>query len=323
MKRSLLLFFTLVILSLAGWASAAPLDVFVSILPQKYFLQKIGGDRIHTEVMVLPGANPAIYEPRPKQMVELSRAKAYFAIGVPFEITWLPRIIRMYRDLPIIPTDKGIPKRFIKDSYSKGNLAAQLGKGSERGQGRDPHIWLSPPLVMLQARNILDGLSRIDPSHRNGYERNYHRFMGELEKLDGELRAMFEGYGGRSFLVFHPSWGYLAETYGLRQIAIEEEGRAPGPGHLKAFIGLAKREGAKALFVQPQFSQKSARIIARAIGARVIPADPLAEDWAENLKRVAKALREALRQQHLRLPVAFGSPQDPDSMIPQSCFHHR
>jgi zinc transport system substrate-binding protein len=295
MKKPFLFLSTLLILSFPGWASAAPLDVFVSILPQKYFLQKIGGDRIHAQVMVLPGSNPATYEPKPSQMVGLSRAKAYFTIGVPFEITWLPRITRMYRHLPIIPTDKGVPKRLITDSYSKGNGIAGSGKRTERGEGRDPHIWLSPPLVMLQARNILDGLSRIDPSHKNGYERNYHLFMGELEKLDTELRALFGGYGGRSFLVFHPSWGYLAETYGLRQIAIEEEGRAPGPGHLKTFIGLARKERAKAIFVQPQFSQKSAQIVARAIGARIIPADPLAEDWAENLKRVARALRETLR----------------------------
>jgi len=245
--------------------------------------------------MVLPGANPATYEPKPKQMVALSRSKAYFSIGVPFEKSWLPRITRMYRDLPIIPTDKGISKRLMRNFHSSGNPSDGQGKKAKRVEGGDPHIWLSPPLVMVQARNILEGLSRIDPTHEDLYQKNYNRFMRELEKLDTELRGLLGEYDGRSFMVFHPSWGYLAETYGLRQIAIEEEGKAPGPGQLRAFIGLAKKEGAKAIFVQPQFSMKTARVIARAIGARVIPADPLAQDWAENLKRVAKALREALQ----------------------------
>lgn len=253
------------------------------------------GDLIHIHVMVLPGASPATYEPKPKQMAALSRSKAYFSIGVPFEKTWLPRFRSMYGELPIISTDKGIAKRLMTGSHSKGNRKDGPRKGAQMGEGRDPHIWLSPPLVMVQVRNILDGLSRIDPANSSVYEGNYKRFLRELERLDTELRALLGGYGGRSFLVFHPSWGYLAETYGLRQIAIEEEGKAPGPGHLKAFIELARKEGAKAIFVQPQFSEKSARIIARAIGARIISADPLAEDWAQNLKHVAAALRDSFR----------------------------
>jgi len=284
MKKSFL--FLLLILLSPAIASAAPLDVFVSILPQKYFLKKIGGDLIHVLVMVSPGASPATYEPKPKQMVALSRSKAYFSIGVPFEKVWLPRIAGLYKKLPIIQTDKGIAKKTMWRPKPP----------AERGEGLDPHIWTSPPLVMLQARTILDALSRIDPSHSNDYETNYRHFIDELVDLDLEIRKLLLPKSrGKIFFLFHPSWGYFAETYGLRQIAIEREGKPPGPGHLKALIDLARKAGVKAIFIQPQFSRKSARIIARAIGAHIILADPLAEDWANNLKHVAIALRDTLQ----------------------------
>lgn len=283
------------VLLFSSLALANRLSVFVSILPQKYFLEKIGGDRIQTIVMVPPGANPATYEPKPRQMVVLSRSKAYFSIGVPFEMTWLPRISHMYKQLPIIQTDRFIAKRRLWGSPPNSKGTEPWARGPGKTEGLDPHVWTSPPLVMLQARNIMVGLSRIDPVNRDYYEANYRKFIIELVNLDLELRNMLlPQCAGRYFLVFHPSWGYFAETYGLRQMAIEKEGKPPGPGDLETLIDLAKRRHVNAVFVQPQFSRKSAQLVARAIGARVVSADPLAEDWAANLKRVAEELQNAL-----------------------------
>lgn len=283
------------VLLFSSLALAEGFSVFVSILPQKYFLEKIGGDRIQIIVMVPPGANPATYEPKPRQMVALSRSKAYFSIGVPFETTWLPRISHMVQQLPIIRTDQFIAKRRLWGAPPKLKAIETQAQGRGKAEGLDPHVWTSPPLVMLQAHNIMDGLSRIDPVNRDYYEANYRRFIVELVNLDLELRNMLLPQdAGKYFLVFHPSWGYFAETYGLRQMAIEKEGKSPGPGDLKTLIDLAKRRHVNAVFVQPQFSRKSAQLIARAIGARIVSADPLAEDWAANLKHVAEELRNVL-----------------------------
>lgn len=289
----LLLFLT----ALSGNVSAAPYDVFVSILPQKYFLEKVGGKHVHVLVMVSPGASPATYEPKPRQMAALARAKAYFSIGVPFEETWLPRIRGLYKQLPVIPTDQGIAKQPIRHAPRHEARHRKETRAGAEYEGLDPHIWTSPPLVMLQARTIMEGLSRIDPAHQRDYEANYREFIGELVRLDLDIReTLLPRSRGKSFLVFHPSWGYFARAYGLHQIAIEREGKAPGPKHLEALIGLAGENKVRAIFVQPQFSRKSAEIIARAIGARVVSADPLAEDWARNLKDVAVALRDTLNQ---------------------------
>ncbi|MEJ2025880.1 MAG: zinc ABC transporter substrate-binding protein, partial [Deltaproteobacteria bacterium] len=143
-------------------------------------------------------------------------------------------------------------------------------------------------MVILQARNIANGLARIDPANREDYEANCRKFIREAKDLDHHIRKiLIPRATGKSFLVFHPSWGYFARDYGLRQIAIEREGKAPGPKHLGGLIDFARKSSVRAIFVQPQFSRKSAQIVARAIGARVVSADPLAEDWAQNLMHVA------------------------------------
>ncbi len=288
MKRKLeifVLFFTTFFLletSLLSTARAEDsLKVFVSIVPQKYFVEKIGGSLLDVSIMVQPGASPATYEPKPKQMVALSRAKIYFAIGVPFEKTWLKKIVSSNQKMLVVYTEAGIEKMPMKDGKPHGI--------------KDPHVWLSPPLVMVQARNILDALLKVDPGNSSVYEANYKKFIIEIMDLDAELRRVFLGKEGERFMVFHPAWGYFAHTYGLNMVPVESEGKEPKPEALQRLIERAKRDGIKVVFVQPEFSTKSAEIIAKAIGGEVAFVNPLHPDWAKNLKEVAEKFRAALR----------------------------
>jgi zinc transport system substrate-binding protein len=264
--------------------------VFVSILPQKYFVQQIGKTHVDVRVMVQPGASPATYEPKPEQMAALSRARAYFAVGVPFEKTWLGKIAAANPDMAVIRTDRGIEKLSMHTHGHQGPDAHMDDPG-----GLDPHIWLSPPLVKKQARAIFEGLIKIDPAHRPAYEENLAAFLSEIEDLDQALRNLFAGHQGLAFMVFHPSWGYFAHRYGLKQVPIEIEGKEPKPAELGMLITVARREGIQVLFAQPQFSTRSADLIAREIGGRVVLIDPLAMNWPENLRKVANQLRSALK----------------------------
>ena len=160
---------------------------------------------------------------------------------------------------------------------------------------RDPHIWLSPPLVMLQARTILQALLRVDAANAQGYEEGYRRFIMELVELDAELRAIFKGLPEHtSFMVFHPSWGYFAQAYGLEQVAVETEGKEPKPAELMHLIEDARTHGIRVIFVQPQFSTRSAAMVAGEIGAVTAVADPLAQDWARSLRGMAEAIRAGM-----------------------------
>ena len=281
-------------------AAAQPsVQVTVSILPQKYFVEKIGGSAVTVEVMVPPGAEPHVYEPKPKQLVKLSQSKLYFAVGINFEEVWLPKFAAANKQMRIIHTDAGIEKITMED------YAFEFTEGKEQGAHqhyekpglKDPHIWLSPRLVMLQARYICDALIETDPARKNMYEANYTAFTAELQELDAYLGGLFKtgASSGRDFIVFHPAWGYFAKDYGLRQIPIEIEGKEPKPADLVKLITYAKQRGIKVLFVQPQIYPQSAKMIAREIGGKVIQADPLAPDWYNNLKRVAEQFKAALK----------------------------
>ncbi len=268
----------------------APLHVFVSLPPQAYFVKKVGGEGLRVSVLVRPGASPHTYEPKPQQVVGLSAARLYFAIGVPFERAWLPKIRAANPAMVVVDTDRGMEKLPMK-----ADLHAESPSDPHEGV-RDPHVWLSPPLVMLQARHILRALEEADPEGRSGYEVNYRRFMGELLELDEELRSLFsQRAGGKAFMVFHPAWGYFADAYGLEQIPIELEGKEPRPAELRALIDDARRRGVRAVFVAPQQSRKSAEVIAGAVGGVTVEADPLAPDWAANLRRVAARFKAELR----------------------------
>ena len=276
--------------------AADALEVMVSIVPQKYFAEKIGGDRVVVSVMVLPGANPATYEPRPQQMVALIQSEIYFAVGVPFEEIWLERFEDINPNMRVVHTEDGVKKiPMTTRLHLEENVTLSEAEGHTHHGAEDPHIWLSPSLVKIQSRNILEAFLQVDPGNRDQYMENYDAFVKETEDLDRRIRGMFKGKGARAaFMVYHPSWGYFARSYGLEQIPVEIEGKEPKGRQLQHLIALSRQERINAIFVQPQFSSKSANTIAKAVGCGVIIADPLAENWHENLLAVAQNFRKAL-----------------------------
>ena len=300
MRKVVIFLLFILLLSAAPAALARPLMAFVSIVPQKYFLERIGGDLVEVAVMVQPGASPATYEPKPRQMVALAKTDIYFAIGVPFEATWLKKIAATNSKMRIVHTEAGIQKvAMITHHQHEEEADPHQGKtdhGQDRHLTRDPHIWLSPPLVMQQARNILNGLVAVDKSHRAIYEANYRNFIVEIADLDLELKRTLKTDGGHhKFMVFHPSWGYFARAYGLKQIPIEMEGKEPKPAQLQYLIQYGREHGIKAIFVQPQFSRQAAQTIAQSLGGQIILVDPLAPDWKRNLQEIAVKFQAALR----------------------------
>jgi zinc transport system substrate-binding protein len=280
------------IVVLTLWVSpveASATRVFVSIPPQKYFVQKIGGDLVSVAVLVPAGADPHTYEPKPKQMAELSKCAVYFAVGIDFEKAWLPRIAGTNPKMRIVHTDDGIKKIIMTDHHHD-----KMGH-HHHGGTQDPHVWLSPALVKIQAEHIFHALIDIDPDNWMRYKNNYTAFLEEIDILDAELKNLFAGRKGDRFMVFHPSWGYFAKKYDLEQVPIEIEGKAPKPAQLTTLIRYAREHGIRVVFVQPQFSAKSAEMISHEIGGHVVHVDPMAENWAGNLSEVARKFVTAVR----------------------------
>lgn len=260
--------------------------VSVSIVPQKYLVDKISGDMVQVQVMVPPGSNPAIYEPKPSQLAGLGRSKLYLAMGVPFEQAWLRRFAALNRSLLIVRCEQGIARRNIAWS----DLLGQKKPGREE-QIKDPHVWLSPPLMRIVAANILAALSQADPAHREVFRHNFYGLAREIAQVDQEISSLFASKTvARTFLTFHPAWGYFAQAYGLQQMAVEVQGREPGPRSLQQILNRSRSLGIKTIFVEPEFSQKCARLLARELGVQVVPVSPLAYDWPRNMLYLAKVL---------------------------------
>lgn len=279
-----------------------PLPVIVSIPPLKYFVEKIGGDRVDVAIMVEPGDNPHIYEPKPQQMKQLSGTKAYFAIGVDFETKWLDRFREMNADMVIVHTEHGIPKIPMKAHHHEEEAESTHEKDNHDPKEDahdhgilDPHIWLSPLNAMVIALNIRNGLTKIDPENASFYRTNFQGLNNELYTLNARLKDFFSGRKEKKFMVFHPSWGYFAKAYGLEQIPVEIEGKSPKPKELMHLIDYAKSQNIKVIFAQPQFSSQSAEMVAKSIGGRVVLIDPLAEDWEKNMIHVARQFQEAMQ----------------------------
>ncbi len=276
------------------------ISAVVSILPQQYFLQRIAGSFVDIFVIVPPGASPATYEPTSSDMRFISGADVWFTVGVGFEDAWIPRFRDSADHLRIISTISGIT-RVPMDRYSlfsSGEVEGDAG-GTENGHAHgsiDPHVWLSPGLVKEQAMVMEETLAGLDSSRADYYSVNLQEFCGEIDSLEALIHSILDPLPNRSFMVFHPAWGYFADEFDLDMIPVESGGSQPAPGEMSALIDLARERGISTVFVSPQFSQQSARALANEIGGRVESIDPLAESWSENLVSVAGAIAESLRQ---------------------------
>ena len=278
--------------------SKHPLNIFVSILPQKYFVERIAGKNAVVEVLVKPGKSPAIYSPSPDQIKKLVSSDIYFRIGVPFENGFLHKVKSIADSILVIDTRKGITLREMRAFGHAGNEIKENHnlKGNNDNIGKDPHIWMSPVMVKIQAQTIFETLISIEPENKNYYEKNYHLFIKDLDQLNETLASALKNLKGENIFVFHPAFGYFTDAYGLKQVAVEIMGKAPKGKQLSAIIKLAKKEKTRILFVQPQFDQHAAQKIASAIKGTVVSIDPLAYDYLSNMEKTANIISKQLKR---------------------------
>lgn len=269
--------------------------VTVSILPQKYFVQRIVADHYEINVMIPPGHSPATYEPTPREMKTVSESILYFRIGhIPFEKAWMDKIASLNKKMKIVDTSKGVS--LITGTAPHAHSHEEEEAEEHDQVGIDPHIWLSPSAVKVQAKHILDAFMEVekDPGKQAAYEKNYHAFIQDINRLQAENETILTPLKGKKFMVYHPVWSYFAREYGLVQFPIEIEGKSPGAAAMKKIVDTAKEKKIRVIFVQQQFDSSSAQAVANEINGKVIAMDPLAPDWLSNMKKIAHTFKEAL-----------------------------
>jgi zinc transport system substrate-binding protein len=280
---------------------------FVSILPIAYLVERVGGPNVEVSVLVGPGQDPHSFEPTPKLVAKLAESKALFKMGFPFEETLIKKMRSTFKNVEVIDLQQGIKLRTMTEDeershgdgeeHEHGHGAAEEHEHHHEAGDLDQHSWLDPQIAKIQAKTIADTLIRIDPSHKDQYEKNLKGFQADLDAIHEQLTKVLASVKGKSFFVFHPAYGYFGDAYGLKQVPVELEGKEPTARQLARLIERAKKDGVKVIFVEPQFSKKSAEALAKSIGGAVVPLDPLAKDYLKNLREMAAKLEATLSSQ--------------------------
>ena len=254
------------------------LTVAVSVVPQKAFVEAVGGDTVNVITMIPPGKSPENYEPSPKLMASFSEADIFFSVGVPSEKAYI---------LPIVSKEtKTVDLAAAVDAvYPPESI----------GEGRDPHIWLSPKRVTVMVELIAKELSELDPDNSDFYKANAEKYIDKLKALDTEINAALEGVENRSFIVYHPAFGYLAGDYGLTMYALEDGGHEITAARLAEMTEIAKRENIKVIFYQAEIASDQAETFAKEIGGKTMMLDPLSENYIENLSAMARIMAENMK----------------------------
>ncbi|HNX35025.1 MAG TPA: zinc ABC transporter substrate-binding protein [Kiritimatiellia bacterium] len=271
---------------LADGATERPAVVFVSIPPQAWLVKRLAGEAAEVQTLLPPGANPHTYEPSARQIRKLSEASLYLTVGIPFEKPMAARAGRLNAALSVAAMDAGLQKRGAHEHDHAGAAEA----GHDCLAGGDPHVWLSPRLLCAMASNTVAALARALPQRQPALAAALETTVAEIRATDAAARAALRELPVRTWVVYHPSWGYFADEYGLTLLAVEEDGKAPSARHLAEVIAQAQAAGVKTVFTEPQYDRRPAETLARQVGARVAVIDPLQEDWPALIRDVAEKL---------------------------------
>ena len=284
-----------------GKRQRAERTIAVTIEPQRYFAERIAGDHFTIHSVVPAGQSPETYDPTPQQMVQIGESEAYLRIGsIGFELAWMEAIKQNNPHLQIFDLSEGMPLlKGEEEEAEEGHAHDHTLEAATEGEhhhhhhgGVDPHIWSSIHGARIVAQNTLTALQALDPANADTYTANYQQVVALIDSTEAVINTLLKPLAHRSFIIYHPALTYLAAEYDMQQLCIEMEGKEPSPAQLKELVETAQTHHTKVVFVQQEFDQKNAELIAKETGCQLIPINPLAYDWSREMIRIAKALAD-------------------------------
>lgn len=276
--------------------------VTVTIEPQRFFAGKIAGDKFKINCVVPAGQSPETYDPTPQQMIQVGKSIAYLRIGsIGFEQAWMDKIRENNPKLEIFDTSEGMKllTDAEEDAHAHDHAAhdhdAHAGEDAHHHHhhgGVDPHIWSSMAGAKVVAWNTLNAFIALDPDNTEYFWKNYNELVDEIDKTETEIKQLLDPLTDRTFIIYHPALTYFANEFNLTQLCIEMDGKEPSPAQLKMLVETARENNARVVFIQQEFDQKNAELIAKETGCKLTVINPLAYDWSKEMIHIAKALAD-------------------------------
>jgi len=294
-----------VLLATAPARGAAVLDVVATSTDLKALVAAVGGERVRVESLA-----PALHEPhavdvKPGQLVRLKSAALLVRVGLDHE-PWLARVRATVNDTRFAPggaADLDVSRGIELLQAETARVRSEQGV-HVHGFG-NPHYWLDPLNARPMTQTILEGLVRLAPDARELLSRNRARFLERLHAGFSRWTAALAPYHGARVVVFHDSWPYFAQRFGLVIAATIEPvpGVPPSPASLAALTAGMREAGVRVVIVEPSSNRSVANRIATATGARIVTlvpsvgGDPEAADYVTlfdvNVRRLTEALAGA------------------------------
>lgn len=265
--------------------------ISVTIEPQRYFAEKIAGDKFTLHTVVPAGQSPETYDPTPQQMVEIGKSQAYFQIGpIGFEMAWMESIRQNNPNVKFFDLSEGMSFIQSEEHHHEHHQEGEVCEHDHHHGPQDPHIWSSFHGARIIARNTLNAFVSLDEANKEFYTQNYGKLVAEIEETEQQVVQMLKPVLSRAFIIYHPALTYFAREFNLLQLCIEMDGKEPSPAQLKDLVETARLHNARVVFIQQEFDQKNAEIIARETGCDLVTINPLAYDWKKEMIHITKAL---------------------------------
>lgn len=270
--------FSLFLVSCASAESDQQERITVSIAPLRYVVEALVDSSVVVDVLTPDGASPETYQLTPNQVADMNQSRAYVRVGsLGFENTQIRKVTENMPHLLCVNASRGVIP--LKHFHEGDDMESE-----------DPHVWMSPTIMKIMAHNVMQTLVDIDSVHAQLYLKRFHVFVNRMDSIDHAIRQKLAHIPSRAFLIYHPALGYYAKNYGLHQLSVQADGKEPSADYLARLIKECRREGVRVVFIQKEFSGKTARLVAQEIGARVVEINPLSDNWEQEIMRITDAL---------------------------------
>ena len=263
--------------------------VYTSILPLKFIAGRIAGDLFTVESLLGETDNPHTWTISPAKLRDIQNAELIIQIGGGFENYFTDPVKRNLSSVKTLELSSGLD--LVPFSEHGGEHAAEQGEADEHHhEGADPHFWLSPGMINEAAGAIYNALAELKPQKKDVLAANLEKFRQQCSDTAADCQMILDKRTSDAFFVFHPSFGYYADWFGLEQIAVETDGKAPAPRKLREVIREAEKHRISLIISQPQFSKSAAEAVAKAINGKVLEINHLQENVFTTLRQLSEAV---------------------------------